>query len=73
MEMRGWKSLRNRRFRYVMHASGRECLWDLEAEFGQYRDVAGHVAYREDLGAMRARLLQRVIRTERPRERTWTY
>ncbi len=73
MEMRGWKSLRNRRYRYVMHAHGRECLWDLQAEYGQYRDVAGDVAYRHDLAAMRARLLQRVIRNEAPLERAWTY
>ncbi len=73
MEMRGWKSVRNQCYRYVMHANGRECLWDLEAEFGQYRDVAGQAAYRADLAAMRARLVQRVIRTESPQERSWTY
>lgn len=73
MEMTGWRTLRGRRHRYVMHADGREHLWDLEAEFGAYRDVAGQAAYAADLAEMRARLLRRLIEAEQPRERTWTY
>ena len=73
MEMRGWKSLRNARFRYVSEADGSEHLWDLEAEFGQYRDISADPAYASALSEMRGRLLQRVIQNEAPLARTWTY
>lgn len=73
MEMAGWKSVRDMRFRYVMHADGREHLWDLEADYGAYRDAAACTDYRAVLGDMRARLLHRLIQRERPLERTWIY
>ena len=73
MEMRGWKSLRNERFRYVSEANGSEFLWDQEAEFGPYRNVAGDTAYASVLSDMRRRLLQRTIQNEAPLPRTWTY
>jgi len=73
MEMRGWKSLRSARFRYVSEANGSEHLWDLEAAFGSYRDVAGTAAYAAALSEMRGRLLRRVIRNEAPLPRTWIY
>lgn len=73
MEMAGWKSLRNERFRYLCRADGAERLWDLQADFGAYRDVADQAEYGPALSDMRARLLRRVIQGERPLERTWTY
>lgn len=73
MEMQGWKSLRNERFRYVSQADGSEYLWDLHTEFGAYRDVAADTAYAAVLSQMRGRLLQRVIQNEAPLPRVWTY
>ncbi len=73
MEMKGWKSLRNARFRYVSEADGSEHLWDLETEFGPYRDLAADPIYTSALSEMRGRLLQRVIQNEAPLARTWTY
>jgi arylsulfatase A-like enzyme len=73
MEMTGWRSLRTERWRYICHADGSEILWDLEAEFGEYRDVSDDPACEPALAEMRRRLLQRLIQSEQPLARTWTY
>ena len=72
-EHTAWKSLRTDRFRYVAHADGQEFLYDLEAEWGDYRDVAGDSSYAPALAEVRRTLVRRLIEMERPRPRVWPY
>ena len=69
----GWKSLRTDRFRYLVHADGRECLWDIDADPGEYFDVSGSGDYANALADCRKTLLQRLLEIERPLPRVWTY
>ena len=69
----GWKSLRTPQFQYLMHADGRECLWDLATDPGAYRDVAARGEYQSDLADCRKLLLTRLLAMERPLPRTWAY
>lgn len=69
----GWKALRTDGYRYVAHANGRELLFDLAHDPGEYRDVAGDATYREVLADVRGHLLTRLLAMERPLARTWTY
>ena len=73
MEHTGWKSLRTARYRYIVEASGKEALYDLVDDPGEYRDVADDVAYVDVLTDLRATLLQRLIERERPLPRVWPY
>jgi arylsulfatase A-like enzyme len=72
-ESAGWRSLRTSRHRYVTQGDGTEFLFDLEAEFGQDRDVAQKDAYAADLAAARKELIRRMIGAEQPLPRTWPY
>ena len=72
-EATGWKSLRIPRFQYLIHADGRESLWDLAIDPGAYHDVAEEGSYGDALTACRRYLLTRLLAMERPRQRTWTY
>ncbi|MCB0114896.1 MAG: sulfatase-like hydrolase/transferase [Caldilineaceae bacterium] len=72
-EHHGWKSLRSERFRYVVHTNGHEHLYDLDAEWGDYRDVAGRPDYSAEQAEMRHALIQRMLEMERPLPRVWTY
>ena len=69
----GWKSLRTERYRYLIHSDGREKLWDLDAEAGEYFDVAPCADYAAALTDCRKLLLQRLLEIERPLPRAWTY
>ncbi len=69
----GWKSLRSDRYRYLVHADGRESLWDLPSDPGAYQDVAGSDAYADALAKCRHILLRRLLEIERPLPRSWTY
>lgn len=73
MEFSGWKMIRSKTCRYVVHDDGREFLYDLQAEWGEYRNVAEVADYQVALGAHRHLLLQRLIAMERPRKRIWNY
>jgi len=73
MEFTGWKMIRSHDFRYIVHDDGREFLYDLNAQWGEYRDVSGEVKYGEALVRHRHLLLQRLIAMERPRKRVWAY
>jgi arylsulfatase A-like enzyme len=73
MEMTGWKSLRTPGFRYIAHADGRERLFDLKEDPGEYRDVAGESAHAPVQAEHRHLLLRRLIERERPRPRIWPY
>ena len=73
MEATGWKMIRSRDYRYVAHADGREFLYDLNAAWGEYRDVASDPTYADALTEHRHLLIKRLIEMERPRKRIWGY
>lgn len=73
MEFSGWKSLRSPEYRYIVHADGRELLFDLGRSFAEYHDVAPDADHRDVLAHMRHQLLRRIVEMERPLPRTWTY
>jgi arylsulfatase A-like enzyme len=73
MEMKNWKSLRTERYRYVSEANGKETLIDLENDPGEYQDLAGSSEHSDELADMRANLLKKLIRVERPLPRAWVY
>ncbi len=73
MEHRGWKTLRTAQFRYLIEADGRESLFDLANDPGEYQNVAAEPAYTATVAALRHQLLQRLLQRERPLPRTWTY
>ena len=72
-EGKGWKCLRTERYRYLIHEDGREVLWDVEAEHGEYHDLAEDETYQTVLAECRHHLLQHLLQSERPLRRTWTY
>ena len=72
-EAHGWKSLRTPQFQYLIHADGRENLWDLTVDPGAYHDLAQSSDCQGALAECRQLLLTRLLTLERPRERTWTY
>ncbi|MBT5831698.1 MAG: sulfatase-like hydrolase/transferase [Candidatus Latescibacteria bacterium] len=73
MEFNGWKMIRSQDYRYIAHDDGREFLYDLNAAWGEYRDVAGDAGYVEALAKHRQLLIQRIISMERPRKKIWSY
>ncbi|MCH8295683.1 sulfatase-like hydrolase/transferase [Candidatus Poribacteria bacterium] len=73
MEMRGWKALRTEGYRYVCEANGKESLYDLTTDPGEYHNVAADPAYASIVAEHRQRLLFRLIEIERPIPRVWTY
>ncbi|MCK5803705.1 MAG: sulfatase-like hydrolase/transferase [Lentisphaeria bacterium] len=72
-EMTGWKAMRVPGYRYIMRASGEELLFDLEKDPGEYENVASSPGYADVLGQLRARLLRRLLQTERPKPLVWAY
>jgi arylsulfatase A-like enzyme len=73
MEHAGWKTLRTEGYRYLIHTDGRECLWELKRDPGEYHDISADPAYATILAEHRRLLLQRLLELERPLPRTWTY
>ena len=69
----GWKRLRTDRFSYLVHAGGRESLWDISADPGEYFDIAASDDYTAALAECRKALLQRLLEIERPLPRAWPY
>ncbi len=69
----GWKSLRTTRHRYLIHADGRESLWDMAEDPGAYHDVSMRDEYAAALAECRRLLLTRLLEIERPLPRAWTY
>ena len=72
-EGNGWKTMRTERYRYLVHADGREGLWDLTADPNAYHDVAASSDYAEALAECRHLLLKRLLEIERPLPRSWAY
>ncbi|MCY4018638.1 MAG: sulfatase-like hydrolase/transferase [Chloroflexi bacterium] len=69
----GWKCLRNRDYRYLIHSDGKERLWHIESDPGEYADVADEPAHQSALTRCRHHLLERLLQMERPLARSWTY
>ena len=56
----GWRSVRTPRYRYLIHADGTECLWDLDRDPSGHVDVAADAAHTDALAEHRRLLLQRL-------------
>jgi arylsulfatase A-like enzyme len=67
------RALRTDSHHYVMAPGGAESLYDLDAEYGAYRDVSDDDAYADVLADHRRRLLQRVNDAAVPEPRSWVY
>jgi arylsulfatase len=87
-ESNGWKSLRTTRYRYVCRltpegatATGpgqgaggmEEHLWDVQADPGEYADLAADESCAGALAELRGHLLQRLLGQEQPLPRVWPY
>ena len=66
-EFHGWKTLRTRHHRYLIHDDGQELLWD---DKNQPLNPAKNPAV---VNHHRHLLLQRLLEAERPLPRTWPY
>jgi arylsulfatase A-like enzyme len=66
-------AVRTDRYRYAVDDEGEESLFDLDADFGAYRDVADDPDYGEALGEVRHHLLDRLIslNIDSERKREW--
>ena len=69
----GWKCLRNRDYRYLVHSDGSECLWHIKTDPGEYANVVNDPAHQPALSHCRRQLLERLLQMERPLSRSWTY
>jgi arylsulfatase A-like enzyme len=69
----GWKTLRMPDWRYVLHADGKELLFDLRAAFGEYRDVAGEPDAAGTLAEHRRELARRLVERDLEGERVAPY
>ena len=72
-EMTGAKALRTPKFRYIAEAGGKETLYDLTKDPGEYHNVAADPGYTSVLAEFRHELLRRLIEMERPIPRVWAY
>ena len=73
MEATGWKMIRSENYRYIAHDDGREFLYDLNTEWGEYRDVSPDPNHTNALIEHRHLLIKRLIEMERPKKRIWGY
>lgn len=72
-EHAGWKTLRTRTHRYLIHESGEEAIYDLAVDPDGLTDVASLPNSGRALADHRHQLLTRQLQRERPLPRTWTY
>jgi len=72
-EARGLKALRTAQYLYTLRADGREGLFDVAADPGQYDNVAADSARALVVAEMRKELARRLIEAERPLPREWRY
>ncbi|MEM1026906.1 MAG: sulfatase-like hydrolase/transferase [Planctomycetota bacterium] len=68
-----WRGWRTHTHRYLLHEDGRELLFDLRAEFGEYRDVSADPAQRDALLEHRHALATRMIQIARCHTPVWPY
>ena len=69
-EFSGWKTIRTRQNRYLIHADGRELLWEIKGGKEVRIALQGNEAM---LAKQRHLLLQSILNAERPLSRTWPY
>ena len=67
------RAIRTEEARYVCHHDGREELYDLATDPGEYTDVSGQSAYASSLHEHRPLLLQRLMSASLPLRREWAY
>lgn len=67
------RALRTERYHYVMFPSGEEALFDLDEQFGEYRDISDNDDYQSTLAELRRQLLRRLNCAVYPAQRTWLY
>ena len=72
-EMDDWKALYTSDYRYIAHSDGRELLFDLNANCGDYDDVAASPEHAQTLASFRLELIKRLLERERPLDRVWPY
>ncbi len=72
-EHAGWKTLRTRTHRYLIHDSGDEALYDLDMDPDGVTDIVTSVSAADALADHRHRMLVRTLERERPLPRAWTY
>lgn len=72
-EGEGWKALRTSTHRYLLHSDGKEMLFDLVEDPGEYFDIAEKPEARGFIHEMRHMLATRLLELERPREKVWRY
>lgn len=73
MEHAGWKALRTRQHRYLIHDDGQEALWQIDSDPSEYKNLATEASQAAVLAEHRHLLLQRLLQIERPLSKTWTY
>lgn len=73
IEFRGARSLRTSRYLYVVHADGKEALYDQQASLGAYRDLSGAAEHASTLAGLRRQMLGRMIAAAPVRARSWAY
>ena len=72
-ESEGAKSIRTKRFRYVIREDGEESLFDLVQDPGEYHNLVEDESKEKKLSELRKRALEKVIKVERIRPRSWAY
>ena len=68
-----WRGLRTRSHRYILEADGRERLYDLAAEFGEYRDLLEDSPAEPRLSEYRGKLARRMIQVNHCVAPLWPY
>ena len=67
------RSIRTDNHRYVCYHDGREQLFDLIQDPGEYIDVSAETAYAEILSKHRRIMIERLMATDLPKRREWAY
>jgi len=73
MEFEGWKSLRTKQYRYVIHKDGTEHLWHAEDDANINTDLTSQDGKDGIVSELRHQLLQRIMQSESSLARTWPY
>lgn len=73
VEHHGWKNIRTAEYRFVVEADGQEQLYHLPSDRHEYRNLASVSSYQPVLAEMRSKLIRKLLSSERPLARVWTY
>lgn len=69
----GWRSVRTRNYRYLVHSDGSELLWDVSSDPANETNLADGRAHRATLAEHRRLLIQRMLEAEKSMSRVWPY